>query len=80
MSVEEIQRNAQNELNRARRAMNKGDFNAAVAAASDAYSTAAEKGTSDATCGRIMKQASSLMKSLSKKVSGGSNREVKILE
>ena len=70
MSVAEAQKSAQWQLDRARRALDKGDLAEAATAASAAYAASSLHAASDAVCQRIKKQAGSLIESMGKKQSG----------
>ena len=70
MSVAAAQKSAQQQLNRARRALDKGDLAEAATAASAAYAASSLYAASDAVCQRIKKQAGSLIESMGKKQSG----------
>ena len=70
MSVAEAQKSAQRQLDRAQRALDKGDLAEAATAASAAYAASSLHAASDAVCQRIQKQAGSLLESMGKKQSG----------
>ena len=66
MSVAEAQKSAQWQLDRARRALDKGDLAEAATAASAAYAASSLHAESDGVCREIQKQAAAVIESMSR--------------